>query len=68
MSRGGALATITALQREFPAWAMWRDGSGQWSATRAPGDREPSSGSWLLWVRADCAEDLVARMREEDQR
>lgn len=68
MSTGGTLATLTALQRDFPRWAMWRDGIGTWSATRAPGPQRPSPGSWLLWVRADSAEELVAKMRREDER
>lgn len=58
------LDTLTALQRDFPDWAMWRYGDGTWVATRTPGDQEPSPGSRLLWVYADSAEDLVARIRK----
>lgn len=63
-STGTILATLTALQRDFPAWAMWRDGAGRWVATRPPGPYEPSPGSYLLWVYGDTADELVTRMRK----
>lgn len=64
---GGRLDRLVVLQRRFPAWAVWVDGTGRWTATRArpyrPGNPfQPP----LLWVFAsDCA-GLVARMRESD--
>lgn len=64
---GDTLAEVTALQREFPAWVVWPCGDGRWSAPRAPGDRQPSPGSWLLWVYADDPAELTDRMRETDQ-
>lgn len=65
---GNVLTVLTALQREFPSWAVWRRGDGEWSATRVPrGGRTGSPGSVLLWVFAHSPEELGARMREEDQ-
>lgn len=60
---GSTLDTLTA-QRDFPTWAMWRHGDGTWVATCTPIGSPPSRGSWLLWVFADNAEELVTRMRK----
>lgn len=59
---------LVDLQRRFPAWVVWCNGNGEWSATRPPGYQAPSPGSYLLWVYAYRPDDLVARIREYDYR
>lgn len=62
---GDRLRVLVALQRRFRAWAVWVDGSGQWTATRARPYRSGDPlGPQLLWLRADDHADLAARMRE----
>lgn len=51
------------LRREFPAWAIWCDARGRWTATRAPkaGER-PSPGGHLIWVEGDDIHELKGRI------
>lgn len=64
------LRVLVGLQRRFRGWAVWVDGTGRWTATRArpyrPGD---GPGAPLLWVHAEDHDDLAAqmsRMREQE--
>lgn len=61
------LDRVKVLQARHPAWVVWRQGDGEWTATRPPGSRRPSRGSWLLWARAATPEELSDRMAAYDE-
>ena len=61
------LAETVMLHRDHPRWAVWLPAAGaRWAAVRPVGLRPPGSELPMLWVRADTAEELGARMRQAD--
>jgi len=56
-----------ALYREFPAWAVWLPHGGRpWAAVRPASARAPGPDLPMIWVHADTAAELAARMRGAD--
>lgn len=62
-----ALAEITDLHREFPAWAIWLPllGCG-WAALRPASTRRPEPNLPMVWVHAETSAELADRMRSID--
>jgi hypothetical protein len=61
------LAEAVTLHRDHPRWAVWLPAAGgRWAAVRPVGLRPPGSELPMLWVRADTAEELGARMQQAD--
>lgn len=56
-----------ALYREFPAWAVWLPHGGRpWAGVRPASARLPGPEVPMIWVQAESAADLAARMRRSD--
>ena len=64
---GQAVADITGLHREFPAWAIWlpRHDNG-WTALRPASARAPEPGLPMVWAQAATVAKLAERMRSVD--
>jgi hypothetical protein len=63
----GVIGQVVALYREFPAWAVWLPYQGrQWVAVRPASARAPGPDLPMIWVHADTAAQLAARMRGAD--
>jgi len=61
------LAEAVALYRDHPRWAVWLPAvGGGWAAVRPAGSRPPAPEVPMLWVHADSADELGARMRQAD--
>jgi hypothetical protein len=62
-----AVSQVIVLHREFPAWALWLPhGSSPWTAVRPASARAPGPDLPMIWVHADTAAELAARMRSAD--
>jgi hypothetical protein len=62
-----AVVQVIALNREFPAWAVWLPHGGRpWTAVRPASARAPAPEVPMIWVHAATAAELVARMRGAD--
>jgi hypothetical protein len=62
-----AIIQVVALYREFPAWAVWLPYRGRrWAAVRPASARAPGPDLPMIWVHADTAAELAARMRSAD--
>jgi hypothetical protein len=63
----GAISQVIVLYREFPAWAVWLPYRGRrWTAVRPASARAPGPDLPMIWVHADAAAELAARMRSAD--
>lgn len=61
------IGQVIALYREFPAWAVWLPHGGRrWAAVRPASARAPGPDLPMIWVHADTAAELAARMRGAD--
>jgi hypothetical protein len=61
------ISQVIALYREFPAWAVWLPHRGRpWAAVRPASARAPAPDLPMIWVHADTAAELAARMRGAD--
>ena len=61
------LAEVVLLNLNHPLWAVWLPVSGRgWVAARPAGSRPPGPEMPMLWVIAESAADLSARMRRAD--
>ena len=59
-----AISQLIVLHREFPAWAVWLPHEGRpWAAVRPASARPPGPDLPMIWVQAETAADLAARMR-----
>jgi hypothetical protein len=64
---GRTLAEAVMLQRDHPRWAIWLPAAGGWWAAVRPVGLRPSGPEMpMLWVRADTAQELGARMQQAD--
>jgi hypothetical protein len=64
---GQALAEITDLHREFPAWAIWLPDHGRdWTAVRPASGRAPEPTLPMVWANAESAAELADQMRSVD--
>lgn len=62
-----AISQVIALHREFPAWAVWLPYRGRrWAAVRPASARAPGPDLPMIWVHADTAAELAARLRGAD--
>jgi hypothetical protein len=62
-----SLAEAVLLNLNHPLWAVWLPAAGRgWVAARPAGSRPPSPEMQLLWVDAESAVDLSARMLRAD--
>lgn len=62
-----AIAEVVALHRVHPQWAVWLPApGGQWVAARPAGSRPPGPEVAMIWVHADTATGLGARMGQAD--
>jgi hypothetical protein len=62
-----AISQVIALHREFPAWAVWLPYRGRrWAAVRPASARAPVPDLPMIWVHADTAAELAARLRGAD--
>jgi hypothetical protein len=62
-----AISQVIALHREFPAWAVWLPhGGSPWTAVRPASARAPGPDLPMIWVHADTAAELAARLRGAD--
>jgi hypothetical protein len=62
-----AISQVIVLYREFPAWAVWLPYRGRrWTAVRPASARAPGPDLPMIWVHADTAAELAARMRSAD--
>lgn len=65
---GQAIAEITGLHREFPAWAIWLPDRGRgWTAVRPASDRAPEPTLPMVWASAESAAELADQMRSVDE-
>jgi hypothetical protein len=61
------IGQFIALYGEFPAWAVWLPFRGRrWAAVRPASARAPGPDLPMIWVHADTAAELAARMRGAD--
>jgi len=61
------IGQVMALYREFPAWAVWLPHGGRrWTAVRPASARAPGPDLPMIWVHADTAAELAARMQGAD--
>jgi hypothetical protein len=61
------VAEAVVLCRDHPEWAVWRPApGGGWTAVRPAGSRPPGPEVAMVWVQADSAGELDARMRRAD--
>jgi hypothetical protein len=61
------IAETVALCWDHPQWAVWRPApGGRWVAVRPAGSRPPGPELATVWVQADSAGELDARMRRAD--
>jgi hypothetical protein len=64
---GQALAEITGMHREFPAWAIWLPDHGRgWTAVRPASGRAPEPTLPMVWASAESAAELADQMRSID--
>jgi hypothetical protein len=62
-----ALGEAVALCRDHPRWAVWLPTvGGRWAAVRPAGVLPPGPEVPTLWVDADTADELRARMQQAD--
>jgi hypothetical protein len=62
-----AVAEVVALYRDHPRWAVWPPVPGrQWTAVRPASSRPPEPEVPMIWVHADTAVELGARMGRAD--
>lgn len=63
-----ALAEAVTLHWDHPRWAVWLPaaGGGVWTAVRPVSARLPGPEMPMVWVRADTAQELGARMQQAD--
>lgn len=62
-----ALAEIVSRYLDHPLWAVWLSAGGRgWVAVRPAGSRPPATEMPMVWVAAETAADLRARMRAAD--
>lgn len=67
LTNAGALAETVSLNSNHPLWAVWLPAVGRgWVAVRPAGSRPPGPEVPMLWVIADSATELSARMRFAD--
>jgi hypothetical protein len=63
----GVISQVIVLYREFPAWAVWLPYRGRrWTAVHPAWARAPGPDLPMIWVHADAAAELAARMRGAD--
>jgi hypothetical protein len=61
------LGEAVALCRDHPRWAVWLPAAGGgWAAVRPVGVRPPGPKIPMLWLDADTADELRARMQHAD--
>ena len=59
------LQVLAGIQRRFPGWVVWVDGTRRWTATQArPFQSGCPLGPSLLWLHADDHTELVAQMHK----
>jgi len=62
-----AVAEVVSLYLDHPLWAMWAPVAGRgWVAVRPAGSRPPAPEVPMVWVAAETAVELGARMRVAD--
>jgi hypothetical protein len=67
LEASGVISQVIVLYREFWAWALWLPhGSRRWTAVRPASARAPGPDLPMIWVHADTAAELAARMRGAD--
>lgn len=58
-----ALAEVASLHLRYPLWAVWLPAGGRdWVAVRPAGSRPPGPEVPMVWVAAETAAELSARM------
>ncbi len=60
------LVQLVSLMREFPHWAIWRTGSGEWSAVRIPVRGRSLPDQVLMWIHAKNSQELRTRIHAAD--
>jgi len=61
------LGEVVSLYLDYPLWAVWLPADNhEWVAVRPAGSRPPAPEVPMIWVAAETAVELGARMRVAD--